>query len=73
MEKQLEDKKNHIDELEVKTNEQEKLIKEKEEELEDVEALNQVLIVKENKKSAELHEARHAIIMVCLGFKINVL
>lgn len=64
LEKQLEDKKNHIDELEVKTNEiQEKLIMEKEEELEDVEALNRVLIVKENKKSAELHEARHAIIM----------
>jgi hypothetical protein len=33
LEKQLEDKKNHIDELEVKTNEiQEKLIMEKEEE-----------------------------------------
>ncbi|KAM5583598.1 hypothetical protein ABKV19_003476 [Rosa sericea] len=64
LEKQLEVKKSYIDELEVKTNEiKEKLMKEKEDELEDIEALNQVLIVEGNNKNAELQEARHALIM----------
>lgn len=43
-------------------------LKEKEEELDNLEAMNQTLIIKERKTNDELQEARKELIAVCVPF-----
>ena len=58
-------------EFKEKMDEIEETLKEKEEDLEDVEALHQALVVKERKCNDELQEARKELINVCTSFPLS--